>query len=141
MLVENCRLLEFPTITDERGCLTFIEAERHVPFPVKRVFYLYDVTTGESRGGHAHKELHQVLICLSGSFDVLVNDGITQRCIHLNQPSTGLYIPPLIWDTEMNFEPGSVCMVLASAHYSEADYYREYKPYLEASTAARMAAK
>lgn len=131
-------MIEFPKLTDDRGCLTFIEAGRHVPFPIKRVFYLYDVPSGASRGAHAHKELHQVLICLFGSFDVLIKDGIRERCIHLNQPSMGLYIPPLIWDTEVNFQLGSVCMVVASEHYNEADYYREYIPYVEAVTTARM---
>jgi oxalate decarboxylase/phosphoglucose isomerase-like protein (cupin superfamily) len=140
MYVHNCKLLTFPKIVDARGNLTFIEAERHVPFEVKRVFYLYDVPTGESRGAHAHKELQQVLICLSGSFDVLVNDGLQETRFHLNRPWHGLYVPPMIWGAELNFDPGSVCMVIASMYYMESDYYREYSDYLRAVTAARQSA-
>ncbi len=137
MYVEQCRLLTFPKICDARGNLTFIEAEKHVPFEVKRVFYLYDVPTGESRGAHAHKRLQQVLICLSGSFDVVVRDGLNDARFHLNRPWHGLYVPPMIWGAEVNFDPGSVCMVLASDYYMESDYFREYEEYLEAVTAAR----
>ena len=140
MFIQNCRLLEFPRICDARGNLTFVEAERHVPFEVKRVFYLYDVPAGAERGAHAHRTLHQVLICLSGSFDVVAEDGFAETRFHLNHPWCGLYIPPMIWDTEINFHPGSVCMVLASDYYTEADYYRDYDEYLKAITAARRAA-
>jgi hypothetical protein len=140
MFVEFCRLLEFPQITDPRGSLSFIEAERHIPCVLKRVFYLYDVPVGERRGGHAHRELHQVLVCLSGSFDVIVSDGVTEKCFHLDRPSTGLYVPPLIWDTEINFTPGTVCMVLASAYYDERDYYRDYDAYLQAIAHLRKSA-
>jgi oxalate decarboxylase/phosphoglucose isomerase-like protein (cupin superfamily) len=137
MFVRNCRMIDFPKIYDARGNLTFIEEQRHVPFDVKRVFYLYDVPTGESRGAHAHKQLQQVIISLSGSFDVLVDDGLEQVRFHLNRPWRGLYIPPMIWGAEVNFDPGSVCLVLASEYYNEADYYREYDDYLEAVKAAR----
>jgi len=140
MFVEQCQIISFPKICDARGNLTFIEAERHVPFEVKRVFYLYDVPTGESRGAHAHKQLHQVLVCLSGSFDVLVSDGDKETRFHLNRPWLGLHIPPMIWGAEVNFDPGSVCMVLASEYYNESDYYREYDAYLEAVTVARQRA-
>ncbi len=139
MYIENCRFIEFPKITDARGNLIYIEAERHVPFKIERLFYLYDVPPGQTRGGHAHKTLQQVLVCLSGSFDVLVEDGHNQKHIELNRPSEGLYIPPLIWDTEMNFSPGSVCLVLASEMYCETDYHRNYDDYLEAVAAARAA--
>ena len=132
MFIDNCRLLQFPRIGDERGNLTFIEAERHVPFEVKRVFYLYGVPLGQSRGAHAHRELHQVMICLAGSFDVIVRDGIKEQRYSLTDPSFGLYVPPMVWDLEVNFSAGAVCMVLASDYYDEADYYRDWNEYLEA---------
>lgn len=138
MRIDQCELIQLPKITDPRGNLTFIEGERHIPFAVKRVFFLYDVPTGESRGAHAHKELHQLLVCLAGSFDVLVDDGLSQSRIHLNRPWYGLHIPPLIWGAEMNFDPGSVCMVLASDYYQESDYLRNYADYLSAVNAARL---
>jgi oxalate decarboxylase/phosphoglucose isomerase-like protein (cupin superfamily) len=133
-------MLEFPKITDPEGNLTFIENERHIPFEVKRVFYLYDIPTGESRGAHAHKALEQVLICLSGSFDVLLDDGIERRHVHMNRPWRGLYIPPMIWAAEVNFDAGSVCLVLTSQYFSEADYYREYDEYVQANMACERAA-
>ena len=132
MDIDPCRMLEFPKITDPRGNLTFIEQQRHVPFEVKRVFYLYDVPTGESRGAHAHRKLRQVIICLAGSFDVLVDDGKQKRAIHLNRPWQGLYIPPMIWAAETNFDPGSVCLVLASELYDASDYYRDYDQFVRA---------
>jgi oxalate decarboxylase/phosphoglucose isomerase-like protein (cupin superfamily) len=135
--VRNCRLIEFRKIQDIRGNLSFIEGTRHVPFEIKRIFYLYDVPTGESRGAHAHKALQQLIICLSGSFDVALDDGATQRLVHLNRPWQGLYVPPLIWAAEVNFDPGSVCLVLASDFYCEADYYREYDAYRDAVRLAR----
>ena len=133
MDIDPCRMLEFPKITDPRGNLTFIEQQRHVPFEVKRVFYLYDVPTGESRGAHAHRKLRQVVICLAGSFDVLVDDGKQKRAIHLNRPWQGLYIPPMIWAAETNFDPGSVCLVLASELYDASDYYRDYDQFVRAT--------
>lgn len=130
MSIEQCRVIELPKISDPRGNLTFIEGDRHVPFEIKRVFYLYDVPTGEDRGAHAHKELHQFLVCLAGSFDVSIDDGIVSKTVHLNRPWKGLHIPPMIWASEVNFDPGSVCLVLASAPYMESDYYRDYEQYL-----------
>jgi oxalate decarboxylase/phosphoglucose isomerase-like protein (cupin superfamily) len=132
MDTDRCRMLEFPKIMDPRGNLTFIEQQRHVPFEVKRVFYLYDVPTGESRGAHAHRKLRQVIICLAGSFDVLVDDAKQRRTIHLNRPWRGLYIPPMIWAAETNFDPGSVCLVLASELYDASDYYRDYDQFVRA---------
>ena len=132
MSVLDCRIIELPKITDPRGNLTFIEGNRHVPFEIKRVFYLYDVPTGEDRGAHAHKQLHQFLVCLAGSFDVSIDDGISRKTVHLNRPWKGLHIPPMIWASEVNFDPGSVCLVLASAPYTESDYYRDYDQYLAA---------
>ena len=140
MFVERCRLIEFPSVSDVRGTLAFIEAGRHVPFEVKRVFYLYDVRPGQTRGAHAHKQLHQVLVAVAGTFEVIVADGIGEKRVTLSKPSVGLYIPPLIWDTEINFSPGAVCMVLASDYYDEADYYRDWETYLRAAEAARRTA-
>jgi hypothetical protein len=124
--VSDCVLIEFPTVPDPRGSLTFLEGARHIPFEIKRVFYLYDVPTAESRGAHAHRTLQQVLICLAGSIDVDLDDGFEHRMVHLNRPWMGLYIPPMIWDTETRFAPGTVCLVLASGYYDEADYLRDY---------------
>jgi len=130
MRIEACKVIEFPKVTDPRGNLTFIENERHIPFEIKRVFYLYDVPTAESRGAHAHRTLEQVLICLSGSFDVLIDDGTNRRHVHLNRPWQGFYIPRMIWAAEVNFDAGSVCLVLASQLFQEADYIRNYDEYV-----------
>lgn len=131
MSIKECKLIQLPKITDPRGNLTFIESTRHIPFDIKRVFYIYDVPTATDRGAHAHKTLHQFLICLSGSFDVSVDDGSNQSVIHLNRPWQGLHIPPMIWASEINFDPGSICLVLASDLYDETDYYRDYSIFLE----------
>jgi hypothetical protein len=128
--INDCKVASLPKINDPRGNLTFIEGNNHIPFDIRRVFYLYDVPTEESRGAHAHKELHQFLICLSGSFDVTIDDGEFQAKIHLNRPWKGLHIPPLIWAAEVNFDPGTVCLVMASQVYNESDYIREYAQYL-----------
>src|SRR5688572_21199611 len=112
MTVDSCRIFDLPKVTDTRGNLTFVEEERHVPFRIKRVFFIYDIPTGESRGAHAHKRLEQVIICLSGSFDVHLDDATDRRAVHLNRPWQALYVPPMIWAAEMNFDPGSVCLVL-----------------------------
>jgi dTDP-4-dehydrorhamnose 3,5-epimerase-like enzyme len=120
------RLLPLPKISDPRGNLTFIESGQHVPFECRRVYYLYDVPGGEGRGGHAHRELQQLVIAASGSFDVAVDDGTRTRVFSLNRSYTGLYIPSMVWRELANFSSGSVALVLASEHYSEADYYREY---------------
>jgi len=135
--IEDCRLIDLPRIADPRGNLTFLEGGRHVPFDIRRVFYLYDVPTEESRGAHAHHTLRQFLICLSGSFDVAVDDGRARARIHLNRPWKGLYVPPMIWAAEVNFDPGSVCLVLASALYDEQDYIRDYDEYLRLVDTAR----
>jgi dTDP-4-dehydrorhamnose 3,5-epimerase-like enzyme len=125
-----CRILDLPKIHDERGNLTFIEGHRHVPFDIKRVYYLYDVPGGSTRAGHAHKRLQQVLIAMSGSFDVIVDDGRNRSTFHLNRSYVGLYIPPMIWREIENFSSGSVCMALASDYFDEQDYYREYAAFL-----------
>lgn len=124
------RIIELPKISDPRGNLTFIEGERHVPFEVRRVYYLYDVPGGESRGGHAHKELEQLIIAVSGSFDVVLDNGRDRQRFHLNRSYYGLYVPRLVWRELENFSSASVCLVLASRPYEEADYYRDYDEFL-----------
>jgi len=130
----NCRTIELPKISDPRGNLTFIEGDHHVPFDIRRVYYLYDVPGGAERGGHAHKDLSQLIVAMSGSFDVLLDDGREKRRFHLNRSYYGLYVCPMIWRELDNFSSGSVCMVLASNRYDEADYYRDYDQFLEALT-------
>lgn len=129
--VEFCRIIDLPKINDLRGNLTFIEENKHIPFEVKRIFYIYDIPTGKSRGAHAHHTLHQFIICLSGSLDVNLDDGHNKKTIHLNRPWQGLYIPPMIWGSESNFDPGTIYLVLASDFYDEADYYRDYNIFLQ----------
>jgi hypothetical protein len=130
--LDDCKLIDLPKIADARGNLTFVEGGRHVPFDIKRVFYLYDVPGGADRGGHALKTCHQFLIAMSGSFDVILNDGREKRRIHLNRSYHGLHIPPMIWREMDNFSSGSVCLALASSAYDAADYYREYDAFRKA---------
>lgn len=130
--VNDCRIIDLPKITDPRGNLTFIEAFSHVPFDIKRVYYLYDVPGGAERGGHAHKGLQQLIVAMSGSFDVIINDGRSERKFHLNRSYYGLYVCPMMWREINNFSSGSVCMVLASNKYDEDDYYRNYDEYIAA---------
>jgi dTDP-4-dehydrorhamnose 3,5-epimerase-like enzyme len=135
MGIEACKLIDLPKIADPRGNLTFVEAERHIPFPIERVFYLYDVPGGADRGGHALRTCHQFLIAMSGSFDVVLYDGREKQRIHLNRSYYGLHIPPMIWREMDNFSSGSVCLALASTPYSADDYYRDYQEYLGAVSA------
>ena len=130
--LSQCRIIDLPKISDPRGNLTFIEGGQHVPFAIQRVYYLYDVPGGAERGGHAHKNLHQLIIAMSGSFDVILDDGEQKRRVHLNRSYNGLYVCPMIWRELDNFSSGSVCMVLASNKYDEADYYRDYDEFLKA---------
>ncbi len=125
-MIKNCKLIELPKINDVRGNLSYIESGSHIPFNIERVYYLYDVPGGASRGGHAHKGLHQLIIAMSGSFDVLVDDGQDKKRFHLNRSYIGLYVCPMIWRELDNFSSGSVCMVLASSKFDEDDYYRNY---------------
>lgn len=132
MAIGDCDIIELPKITDSRGNLTFVEGGNHIPFPIERVYYLYDVPGGAERGGHAHKELCQLIIAISGSFDILLDDGRNKKKMHLNRSFNGLYVCPMIWREMDNFSSGAVCLVLASNRYDEADYYRDYNEFLEA---------
>jgi hypothetical protein len=137
MSIQQCRLISLPVINNPKGNLTFIEGTRHVPFEIKRVYYLYDVPGGAERGGHGHRDLHQLIIAMSGSFDVVLDDGLEKRRYHLNRSYYGLYVCPMMWREIDNFSSGSVCMVLASTLYDEADYYRDYQDFLRAVRSAR----
>jgi dTDP-4-dehydrorhamnose 3,5-epimerase-like enzyme len=139
MSLEQCRLIDLPKIQDARGNLTFIESSRHLPFDIRRVYYLYDVPGGASRAGHAHKALHQFLIAMSGSFDITLDDGSARKTYHLNRSYYGLYIAPMVWREIDNFSSGSVCMALASEFYDEGDYYREYEDFARSIAAHREA--
>jgi hypothetical protein len=130
MSVNECQMIDLPKISDPRGNLTFVENCTHIPFDIQRVYYLYDVPGGAARGGHAHKGLHQLIIAMSGSFDVVLDDGQEKKRIHLNRSYSGLYVCPMIWRELDNFSSGSVCMVLASNRYEEDDYFRNYDEYL-----------
>lgn len=130
--LHKCEVVELPVVHDPRGNLTFIENNRHVPFDIQRVYYLYDVPGGAERGGHAHKELQQLIVAMSGSFDVILDDGHEKKRFHLNRSYYGLYVCPMIWREIDNFSSGSVCMVLASNLYDEADYYRDYGAFMKA---------
>lgn len=130
-------MLELPKIHDPRGNLTFVESGNHIPFDIKRVYYLYDVPGGSERGGHAHKGLFQLIIAMSGSFDVVLDDGNGKKRFHLNRSYQGLYVCPMIWRELDNFSSGSVCMVLASNVYDEADYFRNYEEFLSAPGAQK----
>jgi dTDP-4-dehydrorhamnose 3,5-epimerase-like enzyme len=127
--VDDCTLFYLPQIGDRKGHITSVNNSIEIPFNIKRVFYLYDIPGGESRGAHAHKECHQFLVAVSGAFELLVDDGKTQRIIQLNQPNIGVHVPPGIWSSEINFSGGAVCLVLASHEYNENDYVREYEAY------------
>ena len=129
MGLENVRYVELPIVHDRRGNLTFIEGGRHIPFDIRRVYYLYDVPGGAHRGGHAHRNLQQLIVSMSGSFDVVLDDGTRSRRFHMNRSFYGLYVPQMIWREIDNFSSGSVCMVLASEHYDEGDYFRDYDAY------------
>ena len=128
--VHDCKLLKFERHHHENGNLTVVEDFHEVPFKIKRVYYLYDIPGGEQRGGHAHKALYQLIVAISGSFTVNITDGKECKSITLNRPYEGLLIVPGIWRTLDNFSSGSVCAVIASEHYDEADYIRDYKQFL-----------
>jgi len=137
MNLSKCRIIDLPKVADARGNLTFIEESKHIPFAIKRVYYLYDVPGGESRGGHAHKSLQQFIIAASGSFDVILDDGFKKRRFHLNRSYYGLYMPDMIWRELDNFSSGSVCLVLASDLYKAEDYIYDYETFKKLARKAR----
>lgn len=130
-MIEDCKIIDLPRINDPRGNLTFVESNRHIPFLIQRVYYLYDVPGGAERGAHGHKALQQFIIAMSGSFDIHLDDGFEKKTIHMNRSYYGLYISPMIWREIDNFSSGAVCMVLASEYYDEKDYYRNYEQFIK----------
>lgn len=136
MSIHQCTVVSLPKIADPRGNLTFIEGNAHVPFPIQRVYYLYDVPGGAERGGHAHKQLQQLIIAISGSFDVVLDDGRERKKVQLNRSYHGLLVTSMIWRELENFSSGAVCLVLASRPYEEADYYRDYDDFRRAAGVA-----
>lgn len=129
--VDKCRFIHLPKIHDPRGNLTFIQ-NNSCGFHIQRIYYLYDIPAESERGGHAHKALQQLIIPLSGSFDVLIDDGDEKRTLSLSKPYQGLYVCPMIWRELKNFSSGAVCLVLASEEYDESDYFRDYTDFLNA---------
>lgn len=129
--VNDCKLIDLPKIRNRAGNITPVENNEDIPFDIKRIFYLYDMPGGESRGGHAHKDLYQLIIAASGSFEVTLNDGKEYKKFFLNHPYYGLLIVPGIWAELVNFSSGSICLVLTSDVYSESDYLRNYQDYLD----------
>lgn len=137
MSISQSRIIDFPRIHDPRGNLTFVEGMRHIPFDIKRIYYLYDVPGGAERGAHGHRALEQVVIAMSGSFDITLDDGTEKKRFHLNRSYYGLYVPPMTWRELDNFSSGSVCLVLASEVFLESDYFRRYEDFMAAVEAAR----
>lgn len=133
MALNDCRIIELPKISDPRGNLTFIEGSRHIPFEIKRVYYLYDVPGGAERGSHGHRKLQQFIVAMSGSFDVILDDGFETKTIHMNRSYYGLYVSPMMWRDITNVSSGAVLMVLASELYDESDYFRDYSQFREAA--------
>jgi len=130
MSLSQVKLINLPKILDERGNLTFIEQSKHIPFIIKRAYWVYDVPGGEVRGGHAYKKLNEFIVALSGSFDVVLDDGKEKRTYSLNRSYYGLYVPQMIWRSLENFSTNSLCLILASDMYSPEDYLRDYNDYL-----------
>lgn len=128
--VNDCSVIELQKIKNRAGNISPLEGMKNIPFNIERLFYIYDVPGGEDRGAHAHSECHQLLIAASGSFDVLLDDGINKRIVSLNRPYFGLHIPPRIWAAEVGFSSGSICLVLASHKYDEKDYIRDYNNFI-----------
>jgi len=127
--IDKCRVIDLPKISDPRGNLTFVEGGNQIPFDIQRVYYLYDVPGGSERGGHAHKELQQLIVAISGSFDVKLDDGVEKKMVSLNRSYVGLLVCPMIWRELNNFSTGAVCLVLASNFYDSADYYHNYEEF------------
>lgn len=130
MAASLAQFIDLPVIAEPRGNLSFAESNVHVPFRIERVYYLYDVPSGSVRAGHAHKALHQLVLPISGSFDVRLFDGVREEVVTLNRPNRGLHIGPMLWREIENFSSGSVCVVLASMPYDESDYYRDMDAFI-----------
>ncbi len=130
MSIDACKIIKITKISDRRGNLSFIEGKKHIPFEIKRIYYIYDIPGDSARAGHAHKNLHQLMIAISGSFDITLDDGVNKKTICLRKPYEGLYIPPMTWRDLTNFSSGSVCLVLASDYFDESDYYRDYHEFI-----------
>jgi len=128
--VYDCSIIEMPRLKNRAGNISIVENQDNLPFDVKRIFYIYDIPGGEDRGAHAHKECHQFMIAVSGSFEIEMDDGVNKRTIQLNRPYYGLHIPPGIWAAEKGFSSGAICLVLASEEYSDDDYLRNYTEFL-----------
>ena len=129
--IYDCSIIELPRLKNRAGNITVVNNNDNIPFEVKRIFYIYDIPGGEDRGAHAHKDCHQFLIAVSGSFEVEMDDGTNKRTVTLNRPYYGLHIPPGIWAAEKGFSSGAVCLVLASHKYDEKDYLREYNNFIK----------
>ncbi|MFA6400513.1 MAG: FdtA/QdtA family cupin domain-containing protein [Salinivirgaceae bacterium] len=125
----EAHIIELPKILDNRGNLTFIEGENHIPFKIERTYWIYDVPGGEKRGGHAYKELNELIVALSGSFDVVLDDGREKRTFSLNRSYYGLYVPKMIWRQVENFSTNSLALILASGAYDASDYIRDYEQF------------
>jgi WxcM-like, C-terminal len=129
--VFDCSIIHLPKIYNRAGSITPIQNNIEIPFAVKRIFYLYDIPGGETRGAHAHKTLEQFIVAASGSFDITIDDGHSKKTIQLNRPYMGLHIKPLIWDYTSNFSSGAIALVLASDFYNANDYIRDYEEFLK----------
>jgi hypothetical protein len=129
-IIHNCKLIDLPKISTRKGAITPIYGVENVPFRINRIYYLYDVPGGESRGGHAHMALQQLIVSVMGAFDVILDDGYERKKIHLDRAYYGLYVPAMIWRELENFSSGGICLVLSSAPYDEKDYIRDYPEFL-----------
>jgi hypothetical protein len=128
--MSQCKILNLKKISDGRGNLTAIESLKDVPFEIKRIYYMYDIPEDKIRGEHAHKNLEQLILCLNGSFDIIIDNGVCKKKFSLNDPSYALYVPKMHWRILDNFSKNSICLVLASQEYNENDYYRDYNDFL-----------
>jgi hypothetical protein len=140
MPLSDCRIIDLPEILDARGNLSFIESGRPIPFVISRVYWVYDVPGGETRGGHAYRALQEFMVALSGSFDVVLDDGRQRKVVSLNRSYFGLYVPNMMWRHLENFSTNAVCMILGSSPYCEDDYIREYKEYLNQTVEGNICA-
>lgn len=136
MSIEDAKIINLPKITDPRGNLSVIEGSKHIPFEIKRIYYLYDMPAEAERGAHGHKKLQQLIIPLAGSFELILDDGLNKKSFYLKKPWEGLYIPPMMWRELKDFSSGAVCLVLASDYYDEKDYFHDYNVFLNAVRSA-----